>query len=567
MLVAVVGPTATGKSALGLRLAEAFGGEIVSCDSTAVYRGIDIGTDKVPVGRAARHSASSDRRRRSRPRRTRRRGTRADAARGDARHRRARPRCRSSSAARASTIARSCAGCFPGPARDDALRARLDASPAARGVESLHRWLTRVDPRVGAPHPAARSEAAGARARGLPADRPAADRSFRARRRRRLPDYDVLTIGLDAAARRRCASASRARVDAQFARGVVAEVRALIAAGVPATAHAFSGLVYRQVVEMLQRRARRGRHARADRPREHALRAAAVDLVPQGAGRTLARRRRASRRPSQASMARSARRTLVPRAVSSSPLMPPDPASFSSSWTRSASASCPTRPRTATRAATRSATSRARCRLRVPTLRSLGPGARGGHRRAGAAAARRVRPHGGGVAGQGLGHRPLGDDGHRARPAVSDVPARVSRRRSFASSSGASAARTLGNIVASGTAIIDALGPEHMRTGAPIVYTSADSVFQIAAHEDVIPIDELYRICDVAFDLVGARPGRRPRDRASVRRRARALHAHVQPAGLRARAVRRRRCSIGSTPPDSRSSASARSRISSPAAA
>jgi phosphopentomutase len=62
---------------------------------------------------------------------------------------------------------------------------------------------------------------------------------------------------------------------------------------------------------------------------------------------------------------------------------------------------------------------------------------------------------------------------------------------------------SIGNTVASGTAIIDALGPEHMRTGAPIVYTSADSVFQIAAHEDVIPIDELYRICEAAFDIVG----------------------------------------------------------------
>jgi phosphopentomutase len=61
--------------------------------------------------------------------------------------------------------------------------------------------------------------------------------------------------------------------------------------------------------------------------------------------------------------------------------------------------------------------------------------------------------------------------------------------------------RTLANTVASGTAIIDALGPEHMRTGAPIVYTSADSVFQIAAHESVIPIDELYRMCHVAFEL------------------------------------------------------------------
>jgi phosphopentomutase len=59
--------------------------------------------------------------------------------------------------------------------------------------------------------------------------------------------------------------------------------------------------------------------------------------------------------------------------------------------------------------------------------------------------------------------------------------------------------RTLGNIVASGTQIIADLGPEHIRTGWPIIYTSADSVFQIAAHEDVIPVPELYRLCEVAY--------------------------------------------------------------------
>jgi phosphopentomutase len=63
--------------------------------------------------------------------------------------------------------------------------------------------------------------------------------------------------------------------------------------------------------------------------------------------------------------------------------------------------------------------------------------------------------------------------------------------------------RTLGNVVASGTEIIDRLGAEHVRTGYPIVYTSADSVFQIAAHEEVIPVPELYRICEIAFELVG----------------------------------------------------------------
>jgi phosphopentomutase len=62
--------------------------------------------------------------------------------------------------------------------------------------------------------------------------------------------------------------------------------------------------------------------------------------------------------------------------------------------------------------------------------------------------------------------------------------------------------RTLGNKAASGTAIIDELGPEHVRTGFPIVYTSADSVFQIAAHEEVVPVPDLYRYCQAAYDLV-----------------------------------------------------------------
>ncbi len=63
----------------------------------------------------------------------------------------------------------------------------------------------------------------------------------------------------------------------------------------------------------------------------------------------------------------------------------------------------------------------------------------------------------------------------------------------------------LGNKAASGTEIIDELGEEHMRTGSPIVYTSADTVFQIAAHVDVIPLPELYRMCEIAREIL-ARP-------------------------------------------------------------
>jgi phosphopentomutase len=62
--------------------------------------------------------------------------------------------------------------------------------------------------------------------------------------------------------------------------------------------------------------------------------------------------------------------------------------------------------------------------------------------------------------------------------------------------------RALGNKAASGTEIIKELGAEHMRTGSPIVYTSADSVFQIAAHEDVIPLWELYKICETARGIL-----------------------------------------------------------------
>ena len=61
---------------------------------------------------------------------------------------------------------------------------------------------------------------------------------------------------------------------------------------------------------------------------------------------------------------------------------------------------------------------------------------------------------------------------------------------------------TLGNIVASGTEIIQVLGDEHVKTGKLIVYTSADSVFQIAAHEDVVPLEELYHCCEIAREIL-----------------------------------------------------------------
>ena len=81
---------------------------------------------------------------------------------------------------------------------------------------------------------------------------------------------------------------------------------------------------------------------------------------------------------------------------------------------------------------------------------------------------------------------------HGFPAAVIDAFARATRRP------------VIGNCVASGTAVLDALGAEHVETGAWIVYTSADSVFQIAAHEAVVPLDELYRACLTARELLAA---------------------------------------------------------------
>lgn len=75
------------------------------------------------------------------------------------------------------------------------------------------------------------------------------------------------------------------------------------------------------------------------------------------------------------------------------------------------------------------------------------------------------------------------------RPLIDEFERRIGRR-------------TLGNKPASGTEIIKELGEEHMRTGFPIVYTSGDSVFQIAAHEGVFPVPELYRMCEIARNLL-----------------------------------------------------------------
>lgn len=248
LLIAIVGQTATGKSVLGLRLAERLGGEIVSCDSMAVYRGFDIGTDKpsvearraVPhhlidivepaeVYSAARyaHDAAA--------------AVRAITARGRL------PILVGGTGLYYRALTR---GLFPGPGRHPALRLRLERVCARRGPETLHRWLGRVDPesahRI---RPRDVKRLVRALEVYLVTGRPLS--AHFSATRPPLPEYEVVPIGLRLSAAE-LVERTRRRVDAQFAAGLVDEVRGLLARGVPPTAPPFGGLVYKQVLDYLR---------------------------------------------------------------------------------------------------------------------------------------------------------------------------------------------------------------------------------------------------------------------------------------------------------------------------
>ena len=245
--VAVLGPTASGKSALGLALADRLNGEIVNCDSTAVYRGLDIGTDKLSVAgrRGIPHHLIDV----AEPTETYTAARFAlDAARAvreiDARGRVAIVVGGTGLYYRALTR-----GLFPGPARDEALRTRLYAVSERRGPERLHRWLARVDPPSAAriqPRDTQRMvralEVYLLTGRALTSHFDATERP--------LPEFAPVPIAL-APDRALIGERVARRVGLQFDAGIVAEIEGLLAAGVPRAAHAFSGLVYRQVLEML----------------------------------------------------------------------------------------------------------------------------------------------------------------------------------------------------------------------------------------------------------------------------------------------------------------------------
>jgi tRNA dimethylallyltransferase len=258
-LVAILGPTAVGKSSLGIALAQRFGGEIVSCDSTAVYRGFDIGTDKVPLDQrdgiphhlidVARPTEEYSAARYARE---------ASAAVRDISTRGKLPILVGGTGLYYRALTR---GFFPGPGRDAPLRERLTRIAERRGTERLHRMLRRVDPASGDRiQPQDRKRIIRALEVYRLTGRPITEHF--ARTESPLPEYDVTAVALRIPAELTAARVAR-RVDAQFDGGLLDEIRGLLAAGIPETAHPFSGLVYRQALEHL--------HGVRDEPATRAL--------------------------------------------------------------------------------------------------------------------------------------------------------------------------------------------------------------------------------------------------------------------------------------------------------
>ena len=248
VVFAVLGPTATGKSALGLALAERYAGEIVNCDSTAVYRGFDIGTDKLPV--EARRGIPHHLIDVADPTEV---YTAAQFARDAAAvirgiHARGRlPILVGGTGFYYRALTR---GLFPGPGADERLRERLDRVALRRGPERLHRMLARVDPasaqRI---MPRDRKRLVRALEVYYATGRPLTDHF--ADTASPIADCEVIAFALRLPPALTAERVAR-RVDDQFARGIVDEVRGLLARGVPPEARPFGGLVYRQVMEMLR---------------------------------------------------------------------------------------------------------------------------------------------------------------------------------------------------------------------------------------------------------------------------------------------------------------------------
>ena len=248
-LIAILGPTATGKSALGIAIAERFNGEIINCDSTAVYRGFDIGTDKVPMHerRGIPHhlidiANPTDEY-------TAAQFARDAAAVVDGLHARGKlPILVGGTGFYYRALTR---GLFPGPGKDAELRGRLERVAERKGVETLHRMVARVDP----------ESAARIQPRDLKRLVRALEVYFQTGRPLTAHFEDTVSplskdVQVGATALRMpapwLADRLAKRVDAQFEAGLLDEIRGLLASGVPPDARPFGGLVYRQAMELLR---------------------------------------------------------------------------------------------------------------------------------------------------------------------------------------------------------------------------------------------------------------------------------------------------------------------------
>lgn len=249
-LIAIVGPTASGKSALALRLARERCGEIVSCDSLQVYRGLDIGSAKPPAAEQALVShhlidvedpdqpfSAADYARLAREALAgiRQRGRLAVVAGGTGLYLRA-----------------LLEGLFEGPSRDQDLRRRLEAMAVRRGEPALHRLLARVDP-----------TAAG---RIAPGDRIRVIRALEVFRltgqpltahqsnpTRRLTGFSVRIVGV-APDRGRLRQEVERRTEEMWERGLLDEVRGLLARGFGADLRPLRAIGYRQAVAVIEGR-------------------------------------------------------------------------------------------------------------------------------------------------------------------------------------------------------------------------------------------------------------------------------------------------------------------------
>jgi tRNA dimethylallyltransferase len=247
-LIAIVGPTAAGKSALALELALDRSGEIVSCDSLQVYRGLDVGSAKPTAAERARvphhlldvvapdgefsaaQFASAGRQ-----------------ALAEIAKRRRLPILVGGSGLYFRALMR---GLFEGPERDPALRSRLEAIAARFGDARLHRWLRHVDAESADRIPTSdRLRVVRAlevlKATGLPLS------EHLRRPHQPLTGFTPLVIGL-APARTELRSRVERRADLMLAAGLIAEVQGLLAAGYSATLRPLRAIGYRQAVGVLQ---------------------------------------------------------------------------------------------------------------------------------------------------------------------------------------------------------------------------------------------------------------------------------------------------------------------------